>query len=318
MDPSDTEHPESTETPDGIDLIEAVAHANDISESAATLPRLQSSPCPIHTRSYQQQHHLPMYRQQQLQQRNYSSMEPRNDLLYSTNCHGGQVRRSSSQASGHSGRRSNKSGNSGEMRRQEEERVQMEREKTFRQDVMAGKSQKYIRPVLPNEMASQDFVSSWIMHGSQPNGRSHFPDLIPDKGDDSSRILPFQHRDRNILCTSQDPLIIMEDFNAKVGQHGNEKAVSKHGLGIRNERGEQLVTWCDEQYLIIGNSYFERPARRKWTWKQPGDNSRNQIDFILAKERFRNALLSAKSYPGADCYSDHIPVIAKFRLKLKT
>ncbi|GFS05752.1 craniofacial development protein 2-like [Elysia marginata] len=43
-------------------------------------------------------------------------------------------------------------------------------------------------------------------------------------------------------CTSQDPLIIMGDFNAKVGQHRNEKAVGKNGLGIRNERGEQLVT----------------------------------------------------------------------------
>ncbi|GFR90467.1 craniofacial development protein 2-like [Elysia marginata] len=109
----------------------------------------------------------------------------------------------------------------------------------------------------------------------------------------------------------------MGDFNVKVGQHGNEKAVAKHGLGIRNEQGEQLVTRCDEHNLIIGNTCFEQPARRKWTWKQPGDNARNQIDFILVKERFRNALLSAKSYPGADCYSDHIPVIAKLRLKLK-
>ncbi|RUS75714.1 hypothetical protein EGW08_016529 [Elysia chlorotica] len=180
----------STGTPDGVDLIEAVAHANDVSESAAALPRLQSSPCPIHTRTYQQQHHLPMYRQQQLQQRNFSSMEPRNDLLYSTNCHGGQVRRSLSQASGHSGRRSNKSGNSGEMRRQEEERVQVEREKTFMQDVQVGKSQKYFRPKLPNEMASEEFVSSWIMHGSQPKGHNHFPDLMPEKLQQHTHTLP--------------------------------------------------------------------------------------------------------------------------------
>ena len=33
--------------------------------------------------------------------------------------------------------------------------------------------------------------------------------------------------------------------------------------------------------------------------------------------RFKNALLSAKSYPGADCYSDHALVLAKFRLKQK-
>ncbi|GFR69145.1 RNA-directed DNA polymerase from mobile element jockey-like [Elysia marginata] len=34
-------------------------------------------------------------------------------------------------------------------------------------------------------------------------------------------------------------------------------------------------------------------------------------------KRFRNALLAAKTYPSADCYSDHVPVTAKFKLKLK-
>ena len=38
---------------------------------------------------------------------------------------------------------------------------------------------------------------------------------------------------------------------------------------------------------------------------------------IMISGRFKNALLSAKSYPGADCYSDHALVLAKFRLKLK-
>ncbi|GFO47179.1 craniofacial development protein 2-like [Plakobranchus ocellatus] len=47
------------------------------------------------------------------------------------------------------------------------------------------------------------------------------------------------------------------------------------------------------------------------------DGSRNQIDYILTNERFRNAIKSAKTYPGADCYSDHVPVVAKLNLKLK-
>ncbi|GFR82663.1 craniofacial development protein 2-like [Elysia marginata] len=64
-------------------------------------------------------------------------------------------------------------------------------------------------------------------------------------------------------CTSQDPLIIMGDFNAKVGQHGNEKAVAKHGLGIRNERGEQVVIWCDEHDLIIGNTIMFRTTSQE-------------------------------------------------------
>ncbi|GFO05072.1 craniofacial development protein 2-like protein [Plakobranchus ocellatus] len=51
-------------------------------------------------------------------------------------------------------------------------------------------------------------------------------------------------------CKSQDPLIIMGDFNAKVGTDKVDAIVGKHGLGIRNERGRQrekimdgLATW---------------------------------------------------------------------------
>ena len=51
--------------------------------------------------------------------------------------------------------------------------------------------------------------------------------------------------------------------------------------------------------------------------ESPGDNIRNQIDYVMMKTRFRNSLISCKPYPGADCYSDHVPIISKFRLKLK-
>ena len=42
-------------------------------------------------------------------------------------------------------------------------------------------------------------------------------------------------------CKNQDPLIIMGDFNAKIGQRGDEHSVGMQGTGNRNERGERLV-----------------------------------------------------------------------------
>ena len=109
----------------------------------------------------------------------------------------------------------------------------------------------------------------------------------------------------------------MGDFNAKVGQRGDEHSVGMLGTGNRNERGERLVEWCEMNNFTIGNTCFQQPQRRKWTWKSPGDSTINQIDYILISGRFKNVLLSAKSYPGADCYLDHALVLAKFRLKLK-
>ncbi|GFN93219.1 craniofacial development protein 2-like [Plakobranchus ocellatus] len=49
--------------------------------------------------------------------------------------------------------------------------------------------------------------------------------------------------------------------------------------------------------------------RRQWTWKSPGDRSRNKIDYILIQKRFRNAIKASKSPPGVDCDSDQIPVM---------
>ena len=69
--------------------------------------------------------------------------------------------------------------------------------------------------------------------------------------------------------------------------------------------------------MIIGNTWFEQHPRRLWTWKSPGDNTRDQIDYILINLRFRNALLVAKTFPGAGCGSDIIPVCGTIRLKLK-
>ncbi|GFN92683.1 hypothetical protein PoB_001918900 [Plakobranchus ocellatus] len=42
-------------------------------------------------------------------------------------------------------------------------------------------------------------------------------------------------------CKSQGPLIVMGDFNAKVGTDKVDDIVGKHRLGIRNERGENGV-----------------------------------------------------------------------------
>ena len=53
------------------------------------------------------------------------------------------------------------------------------------------------------------------------------------------------------------------------------------------------------------------------TWTSPDGQHRNQIDYILCNQRWRNSIQSTKARPGADCGSDHELLIAKFRLKLK-
>ncbi|GFO48728.1 craniofacial development protein 2-like protein [Plakobranchus ocellatus] len=116
---------------------------------------------------------------------------------------------------------------------------------------------------------------------------------------------------------SRDMIRVMGDFNAKVGDERVEDVVGPSGIGTVNERGNRLIVWCQINDFIITNTWYQNLSRRQWTWKSPGDRSRNKIDYIVTHKRFRNAVKTSKSLPRADCDSDHIPVTCKFEIKLK-
>lgn len=97
--------------------------------------------------------------------------------------------------------------------------------------------------------------------------------------------------------------------------------MGEYGVGIRNDRGDVLVRFCQEEELMISNTWFELPARRLYTWKSSQDTPdhpvRNQIDYILVPKRYRNRVLSVRTYPGSDVESDHNSVVARFRIRLQ-
>ena len=91
----------------------------------------------------------------------------------------------------------------------------------------------------------------------------------------------------------------------------------KFGLRVRNESGQRLIEFCQENALVIANTLFQQHKRRLYTWTSPDGQYQNQIDYILWSQRWKSSIQSAKTKPGADCGSDHELLIAKFRLKLK-
>ena len=106
-------------------------------------------------------------------------------------------------------------------------------------------------------------------------------------------------------------------FNTKVGDEWYQNIVGMHGLGRRKEMGELLIQFCHENKLIIANTWFKQPVRKLHTLKSHGDISRNQIDYIMFNERFRNCIKLAKTYPAADMNSDHNPVVVKINMELR-
>ena len=86
---------------------------------------------------------------------------------------------------------------------------------------------------------------------------------------------------------------------------------------MRNEAGQRLTEFCQQNALVIANTLFQQHKRRLYTWTSPDGQHRNQIHYILCSQRWKSSIHSTKTRLGADCGSDHELLITKFRLKLK-
>ena len=105
------------------------------------------------------------------------------------------------------------------------------------------------------------------------------------------------------LTPKKDVLFIIGAQNAKVGSQETRGVTGKFGLGMRNEAGQRLIEFCQENALVIANTLFQPYKRRLYTWTSP--DGQHQIDYILCSQRWRSSIQSTKTRPGADCGSDH-------------
>ena len=102
------------------------------------------------------------------------------------------------------------------------------------------------------------------------------------------------------LTPKKDVLLIIGDWNAKGGSQETPGVTGKFGLGMRNEAGQRLIEFCQENALVIANTFFQKHKRRLYTWTSPDGQHRNQIDYILCSQRWRSSIQSTKTSPGAD------------------
>ena len=58
------------------------------------------------------------------------------------------------------------------------------------------------------------------------------------------------------LTPQKDVLFITGGWNAKVGSQETPEVTGKFGLGIRNETGQRLIEFCQENALVITNTLF--------------------------------------------------------------
>ena len=116
----------------------------------------------------------------------------------------------------------------------------------------------------------------------------------------------------NVISTipPHNNLIIGGDFNARI-----TGKFSYHQLANRN--GELMEEFLQQHHLLAGNTLFQKPERKLWTWRHPAGHLA-QIDFIVYRKRWRNSFCDCQAHTSsATIGSNHNIVSAKIRLSLR-
>jgi exonuclease III len=122
---------------------------------------------------------------------------------------------------------------------------------------------------------------------------------------------------------SNDLLLIMGDFNARVGKqqhHTSGNVVGPHAIDHINENGQRLVDFCAANNLIISNTFFQHKAVHQRTWMHPGNKKWHMLDYTLVNRKFRSSVEDVRVHRMAAgaIGTDHHLLRTKLKFHLKS
>ena len=107
----------------------------------------------------------------------------------------------------------------------------------------------------------------------------------------------------------QDMLVIMGDFNARVGcddeaWHG---VIGRNGPNEKNSNGDRLLDFCALNNLVVTNTTFKHRPCHQYTWFHPAEEGKKGhiLDYILVNHRFRSSILDTRVFRKTYLQSDH-------------
>ena len=115
-----------------------------------------------------------------------------------------------------------------------------------------------------------------------------------------------------------DKLIILGGFNARVGTGHQtwEGVIGSEGVGKCNSNGLHLRK-CAEHELMITNTVFRLPTRRKTSWMYPGSKHWHLIEDVIVQRKDRQDVRVTKTMCGANSWTDHRLVVSKLNLRIQ-
>ena len=122
---------------------------------------------------------------------------------------------------------------------------------------------------------------------------------------------------------ANDLLLIMGDFNARVGiqqNHTSQSVVGPHATDRINENGQRMVDFCAANNLIISNTFFQHKRVHQNTWMHPGNKQWHTLDYTLVNRKFRSSVEDVRVHRTAagSIGTDHHLLRTKLKFHLKS
>ena len=118
---------------------------------------------------------------------------------------------------------------------------------------------------------------------------------------------------------TQDSLIILGDFNARVGAEicddGWYGTRGPHGVGTVNEAGAELLQFLACNSLTVCNTWFMKRNIHKCTWQHPRSKRWHCIDYAMVREQDLSNCTDCHVIRGAECSTDHNLVCLTYRIR---
>lgn len=120
---------------------------------------------------------------------------------------------------------------------------------------------------------------------------------------------------QNILnkVNQNDFIMIIGDFNARIGNSKIDTNIGIFGEQTRNNNGSRLIDFVSFNQLKVMNSFFNHKDSHKFTWEARG--SKSIIDYAICNNKLADLVLDVRVFRGPEIESDHYLLICPIRLQ---
>lgn len=125
----------------------------------------------------------------------------------------------------------------------------------------------------------------------------------------------FDKLSEEIDNSKNQEIILLGDYNGRVGKALDSKIIGQHGEDVVNNNGTRWIELCEEHSLKILNGFFQHKEINKYTWIQKTKNLRSILDYIAIKQNSVIRPKDVKVWRGAECGSDHLLVKSVMDIK---